>query len=82
MIDEDVKLLMTIPRHRILHSALLIKSEIGAIERFPSGEREKLFARMQGSFPRLGHLEVEQSSYGPITKQSKAEFKMARVDHG
>jgi transposase len=62
--DDDVKLLTTIPGI-VYYSALLIKSEIGDIDRFPSGEKLCSYAGLVPSIYSSG----DHARYGSITKQ-------------
>jgi transposase len=62
--NEDVKLLTTIPGVGY-YSALLIKSEIGEIDRFPSGEKLCSYAGLVPSIRSSG----SRARYGSITKQ-------------
>jgi transposase len=73
--DEDVKLLMTIPGIGY-YSALLIKSEIGVIERFPSGEKLCSYAGLVPSVRSSGSRAV----YGPITKQGSRWLRWIMVE--
>lgn len=66
--DEDVKPLMTIPRVGY-YSALLVKSEIGDVSRFPFGERLCSYAGLvlcthtSGSAVRHGSITKEGSRW-------------------
>lgn len=73
--DEDVKLLTTIPGIGY-YSALLIKSEIGEIGRFPSGEKLCSYAGLVPSVRSSGNRAV----YGPITKQGSRWLRWIMVE--
>jgi len=66
--DEDVKLLMTIPGIGY-YSALLVKSEIGDISRFPDGEKLCSYAGLvpsvssSGAYTRRGSITKEGSRW-------------------
>jgi len=66
--DEDMKLLMTIPGIGY-YSALLVKSEIGDVNRFPFGDRLCSYAglvpstRASGLMVRHGHITKEGSRW-------------------
>jgi transposase len=66
--DEDVKLLITIPGIGY-YSALLIKSEIGSINRFPDGEKLCSYAGLvpsvsiSGKYRHLGSITKEGSRW-------------------
>jgi len=62
--DEDVKLLMTIPGIGY-YSALLVKSEIGNVDRFPFGERLCSYAGLVPSTYASG----KAVRHGAITKE-------------
>jgi transposase len=62
--DEDVKLLMTIPGIGY-YSALLIKSEIGSVDRFPDGEKLCSYAGLVPSVSISGR----HRHLGSITKE-------------
>ena len=62
--DEDAKLLMTIPGIGY-YSALLIKSEVGRIDRFPDGEHLCSYAGLVTSVSQTG----KSRRYGPITNR-------------
>lgn len=73
--DEDVKLLTTIPGIGY-YSALLIKSEIGEIERFPSGEKLCSYAGLVPSVRSSG----DYAKYGSITKQGSKWLRWIMVE--
>jgi transposase len=73
--DEDVKLLMTIPGIGY-YSAVLIKSEIGTIDRFPSGEKLCSYAGLVPSVRSSGG----HTRYGPITKQGSKWLRWVLVE--
>jgi transposase len=67
--DEDVKLLITIPGIGY-YSALLTKSEIGEIVRFPNGEKLCYYAGLVPSVRASGGY----AKYGSITKQQGSKW--------
>jgi len=73
--DEDVKLLMTIPGIGY-YSALLIKSEIGSIDRFPDGEKLCSYAGLVPSVSISGG----HSRYGSITKEGSRWLRWIMVE--
>jgi transposase len=73
--DADVKLLTTIPGIGY-YSALLIKSEIGEVDRFPSGEKLCSYA---GLVPSVGSS-GSHSAYGSITKQGSKWLRWIMVE--
>ena len=73
--DADVSLLMTIPGIGY-YSALLIKSEIGSIDRFPDGEHLCSYA---GIVPSL-HSSGSHARYGSITKQGSRWLRWIMVE--
>jgi transposase len=73
--DEDVKLLTTIPGIGY-YSALLIKSEIGEIVRFPKGEKLCSYAGLVPSVRASGGY----AKYGSITKQGSKWLRWIIVE--
>jgi len=73
--DEDVKLLMTIPGIGY-YSALLIKSEIGDISRFPDGEKLCSYAGLVPSVSISGGY----TRYGSITKEGSRWLRWIMVE--
>ena len=73
--DEDVELLTTIPGIGY-YSALLIKSEIGEIDRFPSGEKLCSYAGLVPSVRSSGG----HATYGSITKQGSKWLRWIAVE--
>jgi transposase len=74
-LDEDARLLMTIPGVGY-YSALLIKSEIGSIDRFPDGEHLCSYAGLVTSVSQSG----KRRRYGPITKEGSAWLRWVMVE--
>ncbi len=72
--DEDARLLMTIPGIGY-YSALLIKSEVGSIERFPDGEHLCSYAGLVTSVSQSG----KRKRYGSITKEGSAWLRWVMV---
>jgi transposase len=73
--DEDVRLLMTIPGIGY-YSALLIKSEVGEIDRFPDGEHLCSYAGLVPSVYSSG----QHARYGSITKQGSRWLRWIMVE--
>ncbi len=73
--DEDVRLLMTIPGIGY-YSALLIKSEIGSIDRFPEGEKLCSYAGLVPSVSQTGRYR----RYGNITKEGSRWLRWIVVE--
>jgi transposase len=73
--DEDVKLLMSIPGIGY-YSALLMKSEIGDIHRFPFGERLCSYAGLVPSTHASGRL----VRHGSITKEGSRWLRWVMVE--
>jgi transposase len=73
--DEDVRLLMTIPGIGY-YSALLIKSEIGIIGRFPDGEKLCSYAGLVPSVSSSG----THRRYGSITKEGSRWLRWIMVE--
>jgi transposase len=73
--DEDVRLLMTIPGVGY-YSALLIKSEIGDISRFPDGEKLCSYAGLVPSVSSSGPYR----RYGSITKEGSRWLRWIMVE--
>jgi transposase len=73
--DEDVKLLMTIPGIGY-YSALLVKSEIGDINRFPFGERLCSYAGLVPST----HASGSMVRHGGITKEGSRWLRWVLVE--
>jgi transposase len=73
--DEDVKLLMTIPGIGY-YSALLVKSEIGDVKRFPFGERLCSYAGLVPST----HASGASVRHGPITKEGSRWLRWVMVE--
>ena len=73
--DEDVRLLTTIPGIGY-YSALLIKSEIGEIDRFPNGEKLCSYAGLVPSVRSSG----DYARYGSITKQGSKWLRWIMVE--
>jgi transposase len=73
--DEDVKLLMTIPGLGY-YSALLVKSEIGDISRFPGGEKLCSYAGLVPSISSSGTCK----RHGPITKEGSRWLRWIMVE--
>jgi len=72
--DDDVKLLMTIPGIGY-YSALLVKSEIGDVNRFPFGERLCSYAGLMPSTRSSGRV----VRHGGITKEGSRWLRWAMV---
>lgn len=72
--NEDVKLLMTIPGIGY-YSALLVKSEIGDISRFPFGERLCSYAGLVPST----HASDASVRHGGITKEGSRWLRWVMV---
>ncbi len=73
--DEDARLLMTIPGIGY-YSALLIKSEVGRIDRFPDGEHLCSYAGLVTSVSQTG----KSRRYGPITKEGSSWLRWIMVE--
>jgi transposase len=73
--DEDVKLLMTIPGIGY-YSALLVKSEIGNITRFPDGEKLCSYAGLVPSVSSSGGY----TRHGSITKEGSRWLRWIMVE--
>jgi len=73
--DEDVRLLMTIPGVGY-YSALLVKSEIGDINRFPFGERLCSYAGLVPST----HASGNTVRHGGITKEGSRWLRWVMVE--
>jgi transposase len=73
--DEDVKLLMTIPGIGY-YSALLVKSEIGDINRFPFGDRLCSYAGLVPST----HASGSMVRHGGITKEGSKWLRWVMVE--
>jgi transposase len=73
--DDDVKLLMTIPGIGY-YSALLIKSEIGDISRFPDGEKLCSYAGLVPSVSISGR----HRRHGSITKEGSRWLRWIMVE--
>jgi transposase len=73
--NEDVKLLMTIPGVGY-YSALLVKSEIGDISRFPFGERLCSYAGLVPST----HASGASVRHGGITKEGSRWLRWVMVE--
>ncbi|MDG6934376.1 MAG: IS110 family transposase [Nitrososphaerota archaeon] len=73
--DEDVRLLMTIPGIGY-YSALLIKSEIGNVDRFPDGEHLCSYAGLVPSVRSSGRY----ARHGSITKQGSRWLRWIMVE--
>jgi len=73
--DEDVRLLMTIPGIGY-YSALLIKSEIGTIDRFPDGEKLCSYAGLVPSVSISGGYR----RHGSITKEGSRWLRWIMVE--
>lgn len=73
--DEDVKLLMTIPGIGY-YSALLVKSEIGDINRFPFGDRLCSYAGLVPST----HASGSSIRHGGITKEGSRWLRWVMVE--
>jgi len=73
--DEDVRLLMTIPGMGY-YSALLVKSEIGEISRFPDGEKLCSYAGLVPSVSSSG----THRRYGSITKEGSRWLRWIMVE--
>ena len=73
--DEDAKLLMTIPGVGY-YSALLIKSEVGSIDRFSDGEHLCSYAGLVPSVSQTG----EYRRYGRITKEGSPWLRWAMTE--
>jgi len=73
--DEDVKLLMTIPGVGY-YTALLMKSEIGDIDRFPFGERLCSYAGLVPST----HASGKTVRHGCITKEGSKWLRWVMVE--
>ena len=73
--DEDVKLLMTIPGIGY-YSALLVKSEIGTVDRFPDGEKLCSYAGLVPSVSISG----KYRRHGSITKEGSRWLRWIMVE--
>ena len=73
--DEDVRLLMTIPGIGY-YSALLVKSEIGDISRFPDGEKLCSYAGLVPSVSISGNYR----RHGSITKEGSRWLRWIMVE--
>jgi transposase len=73
--DEDVRLLMTIPGIGY-YSALLIKSEVGSIDRFPDGEKLCSYAGLVPSVSISGR----HRHLGSITKEGSRWLRWIMVE--
>jgi len=73
--DEDVKLLMTIPGIGY-YSALLVKSEIGDVSRFPFGDRLCSYAGLVPST----HASGASVRHGGITKEGSRWLRWVMVE--
>jgi transposase len=73
--DEDVRLLMTIPGIGY-YSALLIKSEIGSISRFPDGEKLCSYAGLVPS----ASISGSHRRHGSITKEGSRWLRWIMVE--
>ena len=73
--DEDVRLLMTIPGLGY-YSALLVKSEIGEVSRFPDGEKLCSYAGLVPSVSSSGG----RTRRGPITKEGSRWLRWIMVE--
>jgi transposase len=73
--DADVRLLMTIPGVGY-YSALLVKSEIGTIDRFPDGEKLCSYAGLVPSVSSSG----AHKRYGSITKEGSRWLRWIMVE--
>jgi transposase len=73
--DEDVKLLMTVPGIGY-YSALLVKSEIGDINRFPFGDRLCSYAGLVPST----HASGSMVRHGGITKEGSRWLRWVMVE--
>ncbi|MCJ7760511.1 IS110 family transposase [Candidatus Bathyarchaeota archaeon] len=73
--DEDVKLLMTIPGIGY-YSALLVKSEIGDVNRFPFGDRLCSYAGLVPST----HASGNTVRHGGITKEGSRWLRWVMVE--
>jgi transposase len=73
--DEDVKLLMTIPGIGY-YSALLVKSEIGDVNRFPFGDRLCSYAGLVPST----HASGSVVRHGGITKEGSRWLRWVMVE--
>jgi transposase len=73
--DEDVKLLMTIPSIGY-YSALLVKSEIGSVDRFPDGEKLCAYAGLTPSVSISG----KYRRHGSITKEGSRWLRWIMVE--
>jgi len=73
--DEDVKLLMTVPGIGY-YSALLVKSEIGDVNRFPFGERLCSYAGLVPST----HASGNTVRHGGITKEGSKWLRWVMVE--
>jgi transposase len=73
--DEDVKLLMTIPGVGY-YTALLVKSEVGDISRFPFGERLCSYAGLVPST----HASGASTRHGGITREGSRWLRWVMVE--
>jgi transposase len=73
--DEDVKLLMTVPGIGY-YSALLVKSEIGDVNRFPFGDRLCSYAGLVPST----HASGNTVRHGGITKEGSRWLRWVMVE--
>jgi transposase len=73
--NEDVKLLMTIPGVGY-YTALLVKSEVGDISRFPFGERLCSYAGLVPST----HASGNSVRHGPITREGSRWLRWVMVE--
>jgi transposase len=74
-IDNDVRLLMSLTGVNV-YSALLIKSEIGTIERFPDYKKLVSWAGLAPSLHQSGNVEY----HGNITKQGSTMLRWIMVE--
>jgi transposase len=73
--DEDVKLLMTVPGVGY-YAALLVKSEVGSVDRFPDGEKLCSYAGLVPSVSISG----QHRRYGSITKEGSRWLRWIMVE--
>ncbi|MCW4045523.1 MAG: IS110 family transposase [Candidatus Bathyarchaeota archaeon] len=74
-LDEDVRLLLSLTGVNV-YTALLIKSEIGTIERFPNYKRLVSWAGLAPSLHQSGDFEY----HGSITKQGSTMLRWIMVE--
>lgn len=74
-VDDDVRLLMSLTGVNV-YSALLVKSEIGTIERFPSYKKLVSWAGLAPSLHQSGNVKY----HGSVTKQGSRMLRWIMVE--